>query len=631
MRLLSFIFLILGLLATGVLGTETRLLFFWPGCLLLGMAGLIAGTRWKMRIHFSPSDACLTSMLVFVSYLVARACWYPVEIYAREDAVIFLSCFVTYVLTCTVASHPRWRVAILWALVLLVAGNLAVGFIHFSGNWSFHIVPEFARTFGAEGQRIGGFFVNSNHLAAFLSLVVFLCAGVLCFGRGGASSKLVLGFICICACIGMALTQSRGALVGLGGGVLVLGGVGFWILWQTQRHILGRLAVGISVVLLLGGSVLFLVNAEFQKRRAPANPLTNDVRLHIWKAALGQHSINPAFGMGARMFYDYGNTLRPADMPVHQQEPQFVHNEYLQLLADYGWVGLALAGLMIIVHIAHGWRFLRWFVQHKYPHSGTLMSDTAGFTVGALAALAATLTHAVFEFHLHVPATAVLSALVLGLLANPGFDVLQQAPHPLSSVRLLSKGGLVICSLAMIGMAVWLGPAEWLGDKSQLAARRLDMQERMECLDSAVKRDPGNPRLLYLRALAHLDQWKPSLPKRVQDRILGRAADDLKAALRLNPQHYLYATLLTDVSDRLGREEEGLKAAQQAVRAAPQHEETRLALALHLHRWQHFAEAEKAYLWAAGASLRNDPDQLGWGDGYQQLLKDAATRRMAQR
>jgi hypothetical protein len=314
-------------------------------------------------------------------------------------------------------------------------------------------------------------------------------------------------------------------------------------------------------------------------------------------------------------------------MPVHQQEPEFVHNEYLQLLADYGWVGLGLAALMIGLHMTHGFRFLSWYVTHKYTHTGTLMSDTAGFTVGALAPLAATLTHAVFEFHLHVPATAVLSALVLGLLANPGFDVLQQAPHPLSSIRLLGKGLLVLASLSMIGAALGYGPAEWMGDKSQLAARRQDMQERMEFLDSAVKRDPHNPRLLYLRALAHLDQWKPTLPKPVQDRILERAAEDLKAALRLNSQHYLCATLLTDVSDRLGREDEALKAAQQAVRSAPQHEEARLALALHLHRWQHFAAAEKAYIWASSASLRNQADEFGWGDGYQQLLKDAAARR----
>ena len=37
----------LGLLATGVLGTGTGLLFFWPGCAILGVTGLIAGLRWR--------------------------------------------------------------------------------------------------------------------------------------------------------------------------------------------------------------------------------------------------------------------------------------------------------------------------------------------------------------------------------------------------------------------------------------------------------------------------------------------------------------------------------------------------------------------------------------------------------
>jgi len=70
-----------------------------------------------------------------------------------------------------------------------------------------------------------------------------------------------------------------------------------------------------------------------------------------------------------------------------------------------------------------------------------------------------------------------------------------------------------------------------------------------------------------------------------------------------------------------------LKAVQQAVRCAPQHEEARLALALHLHRWQHFAAAEKAYIWASFPSLRNQADEFGWGDGYQQLLRNASACR----
>lgn len=130
MRLLAFILFLLGLLITGVLGTETRLLFFWPGCLLLGLAGLVAGARWKMRIHFAPSDVCLVSVMLLTLYLVVRAAMSPVAAYAREDLFLVLGGFVTYVLSCTVASHPRWRIAIMAALVVLTVGNLVVGFFH---------------------------------------------------------------------------------------------------------------------------------------------------------------------------------------------------------------------------------------------------------------------------------------------------------------------------------------------------------------------------------------------------------------------------------------------------------------------------------------------------------------------
>jgi hypothetical protein len=40
MQTASLVVFLLALLITGVLGTETRLLFFWPGAALLGLAGL---------------------------------------------------------------------------------------------------------------------------------------------------------------------------------------------------------------------------------------------------------------------------------------------------------------------------------------------------------------------------------------------------------------------------------------------------------------------------------------------------------------------------------------------------------------------------------------------------------------
>ncbi len=625
MRLLIAITFLLGLLATGVLGTETTLLFFWPGCVLVGLAGLLVGLRWQNRIHFAPNDMCLLSVLLLTLYLLGRAWFSPVALYAREDIFIILGCFVTYVLTATIASHPRWRLGIMGVLVLLTLGNLVVGFIHFSGNPGFHVVPHFVRTFG--GGRIGGFFNNANHLAAFLSLVMFLSAGLTFFGRGGASTKLLLGFLGLACAIGMALTQSRGAMVGMVGGVAVLGVVALWVIWKTQRHIFGRLCIGIAVLAMLGGAVIYIVNQESVKRRMVSNPLNNDVRLHIWEAALAQHAMQPVTGMGPRAFYDYCITLRPASLPVYHNDPLFAHNEYIQMLADYGWTGLALGAVMLMLHLAHGLRFVHWFASYRFLNTGVLSSNTLGFAVGALSALAASLLHAGFEFHFHVAATALTAAFAAGLLANPGFDSGEGGAMRLPKVRLFSKLALIGASAWMVAGAVLLGPADYDGAMAQIAGAGDDMLGRLEWLDKAVKRDPLNPEHWYQRGLAYMDQWKPALPASVGQRVLEKAAANLEQAVKLNPRHFLYPLALTDAYDGLHRQEDALQSALLAVKAAPWHEEARLGLALHYHRWRQFPEAEKTYLWASHARLRNAEGVPGWGDGYQQLLLDAAAAR----
>ena len=627
MRVLILMVFLFGLLATGVLGTETSLLFYWPGCLFLGLAGLLVGLRWQNRIHFAPNDLCLLSVLLLTLYLLGRAYYSPVVLYAREDIFVVLGCFVTYVLTATVASHPRWRLGVMGVLIALALGNLVVGFIHFSGNWSFHVVPHFARTFG-EG-RIGGFFNNANHLAAFFSLVMFLCGGLTFFGRGGATSKLLLGFLSAAIAIGMGLTQSRGALVGMAAGAVAFGVCSMWVIWKTQRHIFGRLLVAALVVSVLAGSVVFIVNQEGVKRRMAGSPVVHDARLPIWKAALEQHAMSPVTGMGSRVFYDYCITLRPEGMQVVHSNPLFVHNEYLQMLADYGWIGFGLAVVLVVLHLVHGARFVHWFATFRFLNTGVLSSNTLGFTIGALGALVACLVHAFFEFHFHVAATAITAAFVFGIMANPGFDAGEEPSARLPAVRLLSKILLIGASAWMVFGAVKLGPADYEAALAQIAGKQDDPQARLDWLAKALERDPLNPEHWYMRGQAYMEQWKPTLPAGVAARVLEKAAADLEKAVALNPQNYLYALALTDAYDGLHRQGDGLKSALHAVKVAPWHEEARLGLAIHYHRWGQFAEAERAYMWASESRLHVPEGALGWIEGYQRLLQDASAGTVA--
>lgn len=620
----ALVLFFLALLLSCVLGTETRLLFFWPGAILLGAAGLMAALRWRLRVFFPPSDVCLAATLTFTGYMLLRAVLSPVAAYAREDGIILLACFVTYVMTVTAASHPRWRMTWLVVLLVLVVGNLAMGSVHLSGNWGFHVLPHFLRA--AEPGRIGGFFANANHLAAFLSVVLFLSAGWLCFGRGGAVLKLWLGFCCVAMAVGMSLTVSRGALIGLAVGFLAFAAQALWMVWQTQRHLFWSLLGGGLFMSLLGGGVLWKVNEEYLRGRTERLAMTNDIRLGIWESALAQHVEAPLIGAGARMFYDGGTRLRSDTLPSWAPEPLFAHNEYLQMLGDYGWVGLGVLGLLIAAHVLNALRYLRWFVRERFLNSGRVLSMNLALCIGGLSGLAAAMTHAFFEFQFHVPATALAGAFLIALLANPGFEQMQRPQLRLPGVRVLTKVGLGLASLALLSGAWLYGRGDLALNRAQVEQARKDEAARTLHLNEAVLLDPTNSEVFYQRALSVLDRLTDK-DRSPDSPALKQVVADLERAVDLNGFNYLHHLALADAYDAVSRPADALASIQQALRLAPKHEEPRIALGFHWHRQKNWEKAEAAYLWARDAQAKNKEGTANWLSSYRMLLQHVALFR----
>jgi tetratricopeptide (TPR) repeat protein len=426
--------------------------------------------------------------------------------------------------------------------------------------------------------------------------------------------------------MGMSLTVSRGGFIGLAAGVAVFSAIALWLIWQTRRHFFWSLLAGGAVMALLAGIVLWRVNEQYLRERTERLSVTGEVRLGIWESALAQHAEQPWLGAGARMFYEGGTRLRSPRLPAWIPEPMFAHNEYLQTLADYGWVGMGLLLLTALLHAANGWRFLRWYVEEKFIHTGQVQSMNLALCVGALAALAATMAHAVFEFHGHVPATALLVAVLLGLLANPGFEEMARPQRRLPGVRLLAKGVLPVASAALLAGAWLHGRGEFALAQARLAQARKDESARQKHLDEAARLDPANPEIFYQRGLAALDRLtendrSPTSP------VLLAAIQDLETAVRLHGRNYLQHLALADAYDAVGRTEDALASIQAALRLAPHHEEPRLALGIHWHRLAQWQKAEHAYLWARQAWARNDEKQAGWLESYRLLLRHVSLIR----
>jgi hypothetical protein len=620
-KLILGIFL-LALLVTGMLGTETRLLFFWPGCLLLGVAGLLAAVRWRLRVSFPPNDLCLLSMLLFALYIAARAWFSPVQDWAREDFFTLCGALVAYLLTATAASHPQARMGIVYVLLALTAGNLAAGMIQFGGRWDFHLVPGFARSF--QGERIGGFFNNPNHLASFLSMAMFLGAGWMLFGRSGATLRLFLGFVVLTIATGVALTLSRGALIGAVAGAMVFMLLALALIWKTRRELFKWLLLGGGVLFLLAVGILYKVNEEAIEKREAGSPITSDIRERIWSSAMTQHLDSPLIGAGSRVFYSGSIQYRDPRMQGWEGDALFAHNEYLQMLADYGWAGLLLLVVMIATHAWNGAVFTRWFAEVKFQRTGSLSSITLALVLSSLAALTATLVHAVVEFHWHIPAVAITGAALLGFLANPGFDADAPRRIKLPVVRTAMKLAALAASAALaFGAASW-GAADFHAALAMLATKKKDHATALERLLRAGDVDPHSAAILYQRGLCYFDNWSPKKSPPEQKRLIAAALADLQRACELNPLSHHYQLALADALDASARHEEALAAIQSALKLAPLHEEPRVALGRHYHNLRQFEKAEDAYLWARTASAMNPAGTANWRSYYEQMLRDTA-------
>jgi O-antigen ligase/Flp pilus assembly protein TadD len=550
--------------------------------------------------------------------MLGRGLLSPVGSHARVDIVMLLSGFVTYLLTATTMSHPRWRIALLGTIALMVIGNLVVGFIHFSGSWSFHVVPHFARTF-SEG-RVGGFFNNANHLAAFLSVSIILVGGIIAFGRASVTWKLLLGFLCFAAAVEVVLTRSRAGMAGLAVAACVFILLSLWLVWRTNRHLFIMVLIGGGVFTLISTGVLYQVAMEPIKQRLAGSPLETDVRLGIWQSGLQQYALSPATGMGSRMFTEYGQTFRSPNTPIYQPDPVFVHNEYLQMLADYGWVGISLLVLVILLHLGNGLRFLDWFIQWRFLETSEVRSDSLGLTVGSLAALIGALVHAAFEFHFHVGAMVIMGSVLAGVLMNPGFSLESHTPLRVPFLRPVSKVALALAGAALLGTTLRWASADYAASGASLAAMRGDTDGELSLLQRALKNDPRNAELYFRRGLARLrNGLNPSTAK--GKAMLELIAEDFRTAVELNPWRYLYAVALTDALDAQGRSSEALVSAMMAIRAAPQHEEARLALAMHYTRTGELEAAERAFLWARQSSAQHIGEEASSLDFYREMLR----------
>jgi len=264
---------------------------------------------------------------------------------------------------------------------------------------------------------VTGTFVNRNHFAGHMELLLPLALGLLMAYRGPAPGagwkawlrgltslpleargRLIIYIVIMFAAL--LLSGSRGGIVSL----LVALTLAFIVLYRAAGGRGGaeiRYAPFVLALVIIAGAWLGLGKLP---ERVDHMKYHTGGRLLAWEATSAIVKDYPVFGSGAGTF-QYIFPLYEAGALVGWGYYDHAHNDYLELLAEQGVAGLALAAAIFLTLLL---RIARALARRRDPLMRGLLF--ASFT-GALSLL----IHAIIDFNFHIPANAAYFYVILGL------------------------------------------------------------------------------------------------------------------------------------------------------------------------------------------------------------------------
>ncbi|MGH8023306.1 MAG: O-antigen ligase family protein [Limisphaerales bacterium] len=349
-------------------------------------------------------------VLAFALYAVARYLTADIEYVARFEVIqtlLYAFLFLAIVNNLTARQCPQ---IVSLALVFLASGISCYGIWQFLTH-SNRVWNEFSPYLG----RATGTYISPNDFSCMLEMTIPVALAFLLAGRIKPLTRVLLCYALLVMVVALAMTFSRGGWVAAGVGIAAA----LAILLCHRKH---RIAASVVLIALCAGLALFVTNylshtfsyhervGSFENR----NKIDMEYRSEMWKAAERMWAGHFWFGVGPA-HYDYRfRQYRPANV---QLRPDRAHNDYLNLLADWGAVGgiIVAAGMVTVgVGLIRTWKA----ISPDERDLGRGMSNRFAFFVGASAALLALAAHSFVDFNLHIPANALIGVVFLAFLAG---------------------------------------------------------------------------------------------------------------------------------------------------------------------------------------------------------------------
>ena len=389
-----------------------------------------------------------------------------------------------------------------------------------------------------EGGSAAGPFVNRNHFAGYMGMLIPLSIGytVAAFAgapaRGdtawrrfihrmtseGANRLALLLFATLVMSVALVLSLSRAGIVSFLAAVILIGMI-LLLGRATQRWVL---LPGVLVAILLIALAWFglgpIIDRYQTLLRLPEDRSMLG-RIEVWKDAATMAADHPFMGSGLGTF----RAVYPAYKTIPDQIAfDHAHNDYVQLLAETGWVGFGLA--VGTIGIIFGFVIAGWRRRRSPWAKGLLMGVSTG--------LAALMLHGLNDFNFHIPSNAALFAVLLGLawnLSRPSPPEASSEPAVNRMRPAAAVGGLIAVGLLLVQTT-----AAFAADRYYQSGLELERAGRYEPAGEEYRRaigwDAAHPRYHLALGRVYERLYRPGDPA-----FLAKARAEMERAAALAP------------------------------------------------------------------------------------------------
>jgi len=287
------------------------------------------------------------------------------------------------------------------ALLLSIIGMLKRFDLLVFSWWDYS--PELGEKHGA--LSLSGVYVNRNHMAGFLEMVIPIFMGL--FLTRSRSIEIKTGMICLALflIISQVLTLSRGGWAATTGALVFMLMVLLLKKDFKQKSLLISIFMGIMVVgiIILASTPVVQRIVTLTQGNVEKN-LTG--RLTYWAGSREMIEDNLYTGTGPGTFSEAFPAYQAPGLSVL---PLYAHNDYLQFMADNGIFFIPLMLCLLFLFFRAGFQKLK-----------SRSRQTMGISLGCMASVVAILIHSFSDFNLHIPANIVLFTVITTMVLKRG-------------------------------------------------------------------------------------------------------------------------------------------------------------------------------------------------------------------